>query len=302
MKTYLVAAVSLLAFLQHRELSAQSLGYSAPRLDAWRVVGPGGGGAQFNPTVSPVDPNLVLVSCDMTGSYISLDGGNSWRMFNLRGVTRFFVPDPLDSKIIYAATDSLFRSNNKGKTWELIVPKPGAVAEVAIEGDHAEEQLLARDGSQTVVQALAIDPADSRTLFAVISKEKKVALYRSRDGAESWESAGALPSGARGIYIDPASSKANRTVYVTGSDSVSVLENAVWRHQKAPAGVNRFLDIAAGFPGEGKKPVFYAVSGMNWRGGDSGVTGLFVSVDGGASWQTIPIDFLSKAPRVAATL
>ncbi len=302
MKTYLVAVVSLLSFLQPRGLSAQSLGYSAPRLDAWRVVGPGGGGAQFNPTVSPVDPNLVLVSCDMTGSYISLDGGNTWRMFNLRGVTRFFVLDPLDSNIIYAATDSLFRSNDKGKTWELIVPKPGAVAKVAIEGDHAEEQLLSRDGSQTVIQALAVDPADSRTLFAVISKEKKVALYRSRDGAATWESAGDLPSAARGIYIDPASSKANRTVYVAGSDSVSVLESGVWRHQKAPAGVNRFLDIAAGFPGQGKKPVFYAVSGIDWRGGDSGTAGLFVSLDGGAAWQTVPVDFLSNSPKGTATV
>src|SRR5664279_344232 len=121
-----ILAFSLLLLLQPRVLSAQGPGYSAPRLDAWRILGPGGGGAQFNPAVSPVDPNVVLVSCDMTGSYISIDGGESWRMFNLRGVTRFFVLDPLDSNIIYAATDSLFRSNNKGKTWELILPKPDA--------------------------------------------------------------------------------------------------------------------------------------------------------------------------------
>src|SRR5215471_10782567 len=74
---------------------------------AWRVLGPGGGGAQFNPTVSPVDPNLVLVNCDMTGTYISMDGGNTWRMFNLRGVARFIVPDPVDSNIIYVATGGL---------------------------------------------------------------------------------------------------------------------------------------------------------------------------------------------------
>ena len=37
----------------------------------FQIVGPGGGGAMFHPTVSPHDPNTVLVSCDMTGSYIS---------------------------------------------------------------------------------------------------------------------------------------------------------------------------------------------------------------------------------------
>ena len=33
----------------------------------------------------------------MTGTYISTDAGNSWRMFNLRGVARFIVLDPVDS-------------------------------------------------------------------------------------------------------------------------------------------------------------------------------------------------------------
>ena len=300
MKSYLTVALGLLAFLP--PLAAQSRGHAAPRLDAWRVLSPGGGGAQFNPVVSPVDPKLVLVNCDMTGSYISIDGGDSWRMFSLRGVVRFFVPDPLDSNIIYAATDSLFRSTNKGKTWELILPKPEDVSKVVIGGDHAEEQVLTRDGAQVSVQALAVDPADSKSLFAVIAKEKKAGLYRSKDGARTWQPVGDLPAGGTKIYIDPASARDNRTVYIAGANSVSVLEGGVWRHQKAADGVIRFLDVAAGFPGGGKKPVFYAISGINWRGGTTGVTGLFVSVDGGAAWQSIPIDFLSSAPRGTATL
>lgn len=298
MRTHLIVAFTALSFLTPHVLPAQS----APRLDSWRVLGPGGGGAQFTPAVSPVDPNLVLVSCDMTGSYISLDGGDSWRMFNLRGVTRFFVLDPLDSNIIYAATDSLFRSNNKGKTWELILPKPDEIAGVGIGGDHAEEQLLLRGGLRTVVQALAVDPADSKTLFAVLSKAQKAGLYRSRDGGGTWESVGDLPAGGTAIFVDPVSPRDHRTVYIAGSNSVSALQNGVWRHQKGPAGVTRFLDIAAGFPGGGKKPVFYAVSGLNWRGGNTGTAGLFVSVDGGAVWQTVPVDFLSNAPKGAASL
>ena len=45
------------------------------RNDAWEVIGPGGGGAQFHPTVSPLDPNVVFVGCDMTGAYLTKDGG-----------------------------------------------------------------------------------------------------------------------------------------------------------------------------------------------------------------------------------
>jgi len=58
-------------------------------------LGPGGGGAQFYPAVSPHNPSLVLVACDMTGAYISRDGGNSWRLFELRSPVRFFEFDPL---------------------------------------------------------------------------------------------------------------------------------------------------------------------------------------------------------------
>ena len=70
-------------------------GYSAPRLDRWRILGPGGGGAQFYPAVSPHDSNLVLAACDMTGAYISKDGGNSWRVFNLGSPVNCFAFDDI---------------------------------------------------------------------------------------------------------------------------------------------------------------------------------------------------------------
>src|SRR5256885_2758842 len=41
----------------------------------FRIIGPGGGGATFHPSISPHDPQTVLVSCDMTGSYITHDAG-----------------------------------------------------------------------------------------------------------------------------------------------------------------------------------------------------------------------------------
>ena len=56
----------------------------------------------FNPTISPHDTNTVLISCDMTGSYITHDGGTTWRMFNLRGVVDFFAFDPKDPESVVA--------------------------------------------------------------------------------------------------------------------------------------------------------------------------------------------------------
>ncbi len=66
----------------------------AARFDSWKVIGPGGAGGMFLPTISPHDSNIVLDHCDMTGAYISLDAGRSWRMFNLRGTVSAFAFDP----------------------------------------------------------------------------------------------------------------------------------------------------------------------------------------------------------------
>src|SRR5215468_7840158 len=92
----------------------------------FKIIGPGGGGAMFHPSVSPHDLDTVLVSCDMTGAYISHDGGKSWRMFNLRGVVEFFVFDPKDKKVIYAEATGLWRSSDGGDSWSLVYPLPAS--------------------------------------------------------------------------------------------------------------------------------------------------------------------------------
>jgi hypothetical protein len=115
----------------------------ADRPGGFRILGPGGGGAMFNPTISPHNPNTVLISCDMTGSYITHDGGRTWRMFNLRGVVNFFVFDPLDPKTMYAHATGLWRSTDGGEQWNLVYPNPSAVKGVKMNSDHADEQILA---------------------------------------------------------------------------------------------------------------------------------------------------------------
>src|ERR1700747_1929641 len=94
------------------------------RPGGFHLVGPGGGGEMFHPTISPHDANTVLVNCDMTGAYITHDGGKSWRMFNLRGVVQFFAFDPTDKNVIYTQATGLWRSEDQGFTWRLVYPKP----------------------------------------------------------------------------------------------------------------------------------------------------------------------------------
>src|SRR5579863_7172519 len=137
----------------------------ADRPGGFRVIGPGGGGAMFNPTISPHDPNTVLVSCDMTGSYITHDGGRTWRMFNLRGVVDFFVFDPLDGKTMYAHASGLRRCTHGGKSCNLVYPSPSAVKGVKMNSDHSDEQMLVDPDPLSTIAALAVDPSSSQVLY-----------------------------------------------------------------------------------------------------------------------------------------
>ena len=153
----------------------------------FKVLGPGGGGAMFNPTVSPHDPNTVLISCDMTGAYITHDGGQSWRMFNLRGVVRFFVFDPLDPKVMYAQANGLWRSTDAGETWNLVYPKPAKIKAIVMRSDHADEKLVADPDPLGTVAAMAVDPENSKLLYAVAGDKGHPVLFISQDSGETWQ-------------------------------------------------------------------------------------------------------------------
>ena len=97
--TIVIASIcALIALSVALALTSGATQHGAAGPGQWRVIGPGGGGAQFFPAVSPHDSSTVLVACDMAGAYITHDGGRSWRMFNLRAPARFFAFDPLAQK------------------------------------------------------------------------------------------------------------------------------------------------------------------------------------------------------------
>jgi photosystem II stability/assembly factor-like uncharacterized protein len=260
----------------------------AVRPGDFQVEGPGGGGAMFNPSISPHDPNTVLISCDMTGSYITHDGGQSWRMFNLRGVVRFFVFDPLDAKVIYAQATALWRSTDGGETWELVYPPPASIKSVVMRSDHADEELEADPDPMGLISALTVDPANSKILYATGDKNH-AALFISRDWGKTWERHDSLPEIPRRIWIDSRSPRDSRTLYLGGEHFVLVKDSSGLHRFPAPTGVT-FTDISAGFT-SGTEPTIYAVSQQ----------GAFVSQDGGKSWRTISLPGSGAKVRAIAT-
>jgi photosystem II stability/assembly factor-like uncharacterized protein len=180
----------------------------AQRAGDFRVLGPGGGGAMFLPAISPFDPNTVLVACDMTGSYITHDGGRTWRMFNLRGgsTAAGFAFDPTHRGVIYDVGIGLWKSSDEGATWKMVWPRPRDLRGTTDASDHADIDLLiaAPDGGTEPfgkVTAIALDPDDGQKLWAVRREETLSFLWRSVDAGDSWKQVTALPSPARHITV-----------------------------------------------------------------------------------------------------
>ena len=76
----------------------------------------------FTPAISPADPNLMMLNCDMSAAYISEDGGRNWRMI---GHTQLHSDTacrpafhPTDANTIYASSGGRLKiSRDRGKTF-----------------------------------------------------------------------------------------------------------------------------------------------------------------------------------------
>jgi len=260
---------------------------AAERPGHFRVIGPGGGGAMFNPTISPHDVTTVLVSCDMTGSYITHDGGRSWRMFNLRGVVNFFVFDPLDPKTIYAHATGLWRSTDGGERWNLIYPSPSDVRGVKMNSDHSDEKIISEPDPLSEIAALAIDPSNSKILYAAAGTKESPALFISRDYGKTWEKKEGLPDVPRRLWVDPNSAVAGRTLFLASQHAITVLTSGGARSFPLPATAS---DISMGF-GSGSQPTIYATSDQ----------GIFISKEGGEKWSNSALPGVGAKVRAIAT-
>ena len=174
----------------------------ARRFDSWRVIGPGGGGTMISPTISPHDPNVVVEHCDMTGGYLTTDGARSWRMFNLRGVIRFFVFDPSLPGVIYAQNNNLWRSRDNGATWSLVWPAASSLQGISMASDHRDESVVSAHNPLDTITALAIDPHDSNHLYSSAGGTSP-GLFESADAGVHWTRTVDLPELANRMWIRP---------------------------------------------------------------------------------------------------
>lgn len=174
---------------------------------SWEPVGLSGGGGMFTPAISPADPNLMMLNCDMSAAYISEDGGRNWRMIHhaqLRSDTRCRPAfHPTDPNTVFASSGGRLRvSRDRGRTFTQVGNLREALAgEIAIHPSRPELMLAgirpggcvaSRDAGVTwkrcegptgAVIAFHFDrTAQDQTVFAATGQ----GIWRSDDGGATW--------------------------------------------------------------------------------------------------------------------
>jgi photosystem II stability/assembly factor-like uncharacterized protein len=155
----------------------------------WTTSGPHGG-AVIALAADPSDRNALYAATDRQ-LYKSVNGGENWAPA-LSGRFDILLPTS-DPAIVYATSlgqTYLQRSTDGGSTWT----------------SHWSPQPVGWEEGLPI-RAVAVDPRDPRTLYVLVSQSTLIAnLYRSTNGAESWELVPNPPAsgvGLTGIAVDP---------------------------------------------------------------------------------------------------
>jgi photosystem II stability/assembly factor-like uncharacterized protein len=244
----------------------------------WEPVGIGGGGGMFNPSISPHDPDLIFMSCDMGGLYRSTDGSETWRMIDGYSVRKVNCPaifHPVNPKIVYvAARGGIKRSIDRGKTWHHVIGKSGP-------------------GDPDFPTTMAIDPNRPEIIWAHFKNylgEKGYFLILSTDAGKTWRPHPGWPHRdklIKKILFDPSGTPDHRRIFLlTERDLYRSDDDGIsWEvKRKTHYAGDRMRDVAAAWDPKTKTRVFFITqSGRRVNG--KYVGGVYRSTDGGDSWQ-----------------
>ena len=273
----------------------------------WRVIGPGGGGGVLKPTISPFDENFVMSHCDMTAAYVSLDGGERWKMKNLWTVPEDFEFDPVDRHTVYAATRGyrysedrgsglsiLYRSENRGESWQIIYPDLEAVKkyERLQNTDYLPAEIIegALDGT---IDKVKVDPLDNQRIYIGMAPLRAYIGGSGQDAADSamlvrstnygvdWDLMARLPGEKiKAIFPGNTYGSPGEVIVFTESDCISVNEQT-GATRMLPLPVESIIAAEGGYEKDGG--FLYIQSGSELTEGKAS-GGMYVSRDLGRSW------------------
>ncbi len=216
----------------------------------------------FTPAISPADPKLLLVNCDMSGVYRSTDGGQNWEMIHYRQLTSSTrvrpVWHPTAANVAFAAGRSnLKMTRDRGRTWsELAGGPPG-------------------------VSAIGIDP--SRPDFMLVGG--RGGIYRSTDGGKNWADVSTVRGRMLGFHFDQTSPVGKRTCLAATDQGIlrSDDDGVTWRDLQAGLGPGPIVSFAGGSHKPSGVCVLYcSVESRETNGQVTG--GIYRSDDRGVTW------------------
>jgi len=236
-------------------------------------VGLGGGGGMYTPAVSPHDPRLMFMTCDMSGVYRSADGGETWKILPFREIKSARVMkvtfDPNDPQVMYTYggpeyAQSLHVSRDMGLTWR---------------------PLLARQpwGSEPVV-AMAIDKGDSR--FMIVGTTK--AAYVSDNAGTSWRGCSGVGGRFENFYIVPGGVAGAKQVFAASDAGLwrSDDSGVTWAPKAAGIVGEKLTGFCGGTDAESGETVLFCTLESGVVDGEF-AAGIFRSADLGESWQSV---------------
>jgi len=153
-------------------------------------LGIGGGGALFEPAISPFNSNEMLVVPDMGGIYISHDKGEHWERENLYGTVMSATYDPNREGVIYAGGSGLYRSTDNGDNFELIFPRKDDIIARLTHNENGLQYYFTNSDiydRNKYVKNILIDPEDSNHIFILCYSYKNGKVLESTDNGENFQ-------------------------------------------------------------------------------------------------------------------
>ena len=247
---------------------------------AWEPIGLSGGGAMFTPAISPIDGKCMMVDCDMSGAFITVDGGTSWRMIHhsqLRSSTQCRPAfHPTDGKTIFAASgwSGLRVSHDLGEHWQRIGNLPND-----LRGE------------------IVIDPGRPELMLAGTSKE----AWRSLDGGNTWQRCAGPRGLTIGFHFDQTSPAGRRACFAVTAEGVWRSDDGglIWAEKSAGLPWREIRSFAGGSNAASGQIVLYCAIPGKADGSGSYAGGVFHSMDRGESWQSASGEGLNKDTKAA---
>jgi hypothetical protein len=265
--------------------------------NGWETLGPGGGGTMFTPAISPHDPNVAMITCDMTGTYITYDGGNLWEILNLKSRVDSITFDPSTPGTIYAGSSGLYRSVDNGQTWNLVFPDKGKIIGEKFIGDEALHFFITSDNwPGGKIQAIKVDPQQPKHIYIGVGtgasikyEADKLFLFFSDNWGETWMELGEVAGTAfKKIFVDPSSDMDNRQIFVFTNCAVSKWCKKSGQLEKVvlPSRISGIISATSGINKETGITTYYLLTEVEYNK-NSMLSGVMRSTDSCNTWQEL---------------